>query len=135
MKIGIDRRTGLNRVLTSWKSRDDPGTGKWSYKIHTNGTPRLFLYNEDILRWLSGHWTGLGWRGVPTLEGIVLFNFSLVDNQSETTTTWSIATPYYVILSMLVLNEFGLLQRSLLREGENTWTPLGSVPYSDGCDT
>ena len=25
MKLGVDRRTGLNRFLTSWKSRDDPG--------------------------------------------------------------------------------------------------------------
>jgi hypothetical protein len=135
MKIGIDRRRVLNRVLTSWKSRDDPGTGNWSYKIHTNGTPQLFLYNEDVLRWRSGHWTGLGWSGVPTLERTVLFNFSLVDNRSETTAAWSIATRYNVILSMLVLNESGFLQRSLIREGENTWTPLGSVPYPDGCDT
>jgi hypothetical protein len=135
MKIGIDRRRVLNRVLTSWKSKDDPGTGNWSYKIHTNGTPQLFLYNEDVLRWRSGHWTGLGWSGVPTLERTVLFNFSLVDNQSETTAAWSIATRYNVILSMLVLNESGFLQRSLIREGENTWTPLGSVPYPDGCDT
>jgi hypothetical protein len=135
MKIGIDRRTGLNRVLTSWKSRDDPGTGNWSYKIHTNGAPQLFLYNEDVLQWRSGHFTGLGWSGIPTWEGTVILNFSLVDNQSETTEAWSIATRYNVILSMLVLNESGLLQRSMLREGENTWIPLGSVPYSDGCDT
>jgi len=80
MKIGIDQRMGLNRVLTSWKSKDDPGIGNWSYKIHTNGTPQLFLYNEEVLRWRSGHWTGLGWSSVPTLEGNNLFNFSLVDN-------------------------------------------------------
>jgi hypothetical protein len=136
MKIGIDWRTGLNRVLTSWKSKDDPGTGNWSYKIHTNGTPQLFLYNEDVLRWRSGHWTSLGWSGVPTLIANNLFSFSLVDNQSETTAAWSsIAAPYNVILSMLVLNESGLLQRSLLRKGEKTWLPLGSVPYPDGCDT
>jgi hypothetical protein len=126
---------GLNRVLTSWKSKDDPGIGNWSYKIHTNGTPQLFLYNEEVLRWLSGHWTGLGWSSVPTLEGKNLFNFSLVDNQSETTTAWSIAARYNVILSMLVLNESGLLLRSLYQEGGNDWTFLGSVPYPDGCDT
>ncbi|XP_034697304.1 G-type lectin S-receptor-like serine/threonine-protein kinase RKS1 [Vitis riparia] len=33
MKLGLDRRTGLNRFLTSWKSPDDPGTGEYSCKM------------------------------------------------------------------------------------------------------
>lgn len=28
MKAGWNRRTGLNTFFTSWKSRDDPGTGE-----------------------------------------------------------------------------------------------------------
>jgi hypothetical protein len=137
MKIGIDRKTGLNRFLTSWKSRDDPGTGNWSYKIHTNGSPQLFLYNDDVPRWRSGHWTGDGWSNVPTLAGNLFFSFSLVDNQRETTTTWSVNGRNQVILSTAVLNESGSIQRSVLIEGQNKWTILGSVPYADahGCDT
>nr|POE84809.1 g-type lectin s-receptor-like serine/threonine-protein kinase rks1 [Quercus suber] len=34
MKLGLDLRTGLNRYLTSWKSKDDPGTGNYSYRIY-----------------------------------------------------------------------------------------------------
>ncbi|KAF2303585.1 hypothetical protein GH714_019683 [Hevea brasiliensis] len=30
LKLGLDRRTGLNRFLTSWKSSDDPGAGNFS---------------------------------------------------------------------------------------------------------
>jgi hypothetical protein len=136
MKIGIDRKTGLNRILTSWKSRDDPGTGNWSYKIHTNGSPQLFLYNGNVLRWRSGHWTGVGWSGVPTLAGNPLFNFNLVDNQNETTTTWSLNARYQVVLSTSILNESGSIQRRVFVQGENNWTILGSVPYADahGCD-
>ncbi|XP_059436718.1 G-type lectin S-receptor-like serine/threonine-protein kinase At1g11410 [Corylus avellana] len=134
MKIGIDRKTGLKRFLTSWKSRDDPGTGNWSYKIHTNGFPQLFLYNGDIPRWRSNYWTDVGWSSVPKLASHLLFSFSLVDNQRETTITWS-PIANQVILSKIVLNESGWIQRSVLFQGQNKWTPLGSVPYADGCDT
>ncbi|XP_060669512.1 G-type lectin S-receptor-like serine/threonine-protein kinase At1g11410 [Ziziphus jujuba] len=33
MKFGIDRRTGANRFLTSWKSEDDPRTGNYSFRM------------------------------------------------------------------------------------------------------
>jgi hypothetical protein len=137
MKIGIDRRTGLNRFLTSWKSKDDPGTGNWSYKMHTNGSPQLFLYNGNILRWRSGHWTGVGWSGVPTLQSSQYFNFSLVDNQNETTWNWSLTAGYQAILLTSVLNESGSIQSHAFMQAENKWTILLSVPYADanGCDT
>ena len=45
MKLGLDRTTGLNRILTSWKSKDDPGTGNCSYVLNTNSSsPELYLY-------------------------------------------------------------------------------------------
>ena len=66
MKLGLDRTTGLNRILTSWKSKDDPGTGNYSYTLDTNGTsPELFLYKGNVRWWRSGHWNGQGWSGVP----------------------------------------------------------------------
>ena len=39
MKVGLDRRTGLNRFLTSWKSKDDPGIGNYSYQLVPTGYP------------------------------------------------------------------------------------------------
>ncbi|KAF3456954.1 hypothetical protein FNV43_RR01609 [Rhamnella rubrinervis] len=38
MKLGLDRRTGLNWFLTSWKSEDDPSTGNYSYRIDPAGS-------------------------------------------------------------------------------------------------
>ncbi|KAF3455515.1 hypothetical protein FNV43_RR00146 [Rhamnella rubrinervis] len=45
MKLGIDRRNGLNWFLTSWKSEDDPGIGNYTYRIDSAGFPQLILYN------------------------------------------------------------------------------------------
>ncbi|KAF3456737.1 hypothetical protein FNV43_RR01391 [Rhamnella rubrinervis] len=48
MKIGLDRRTGLNRFLTSWKSEDDPRIGNYSYRINPAGSPQLILYEGQV---------------------------------------------------------------------------------------
>ncbi|XP_041025382.1 G-type lectin S-receptor-like serine/threonine-protein kinase At1g11410 [Juglans microcarpa x Juglans regia] len=130
-KLGLDRRTGLNRVLTSWKSQDDPGTGNWSYKIDSNGSPQLFLYKGKVPWWRSGHWNGEGWSGIPTLQRNRLFNISFVDNENEITTISGVLYP--TLLSTLVVNESGLVQRSVYTEGDSNWLMLGAAPF-DQCD-
>ena len=133
MKLGLDRTTGLNRILTSWKSKDDPGTGNCSYVLNTNSSsPELYLYKSNILWWRSGHWNGFGWSGVPPLSHPnYLFNFSIVNNQTATTTSWVELLPE--IFSRLVVDESGSIQRFLSREGDQGWFSLGSAPL-DRCD-
>ncbi|XP_073268702.1 G-type lectin S-receptor-like serine/threonine-protein kinase RKS1 isoform X3 [Populus alba] len=45
MKLGLDRKLGTDRFLTSWRSADDPGIGDFSIRINPNGSPQFFLYN------------------------------------------------------------------------------------------
>ena len=40
MKLGLDLKIGLNRSLSSWKSKDDPGTGTILYGIDPSGFPQ-----------------------------------------------------------------------------------------------
>ena len=137
MKLGLDRTTGLKRILKSWKSKDDPGTGNCWYMLNTNvSSPELFLYKDkgNVKWWRSGHWNGFGWSGVPTLEPPnLLFNFSLVNNQTETTNS------YFLLLqssffSRLVVNESGSIERIMANKRDSQhWTSLGSVPL-DQCD-
>lgn len=42
MKAGW-RRTRLNTIITSWKSRDDLGTGEYEYKLELNRSPEILL--------------------------------------------------------------------------------------------
>uniref|UniRef100_A0A2N9G696 Apple domain-containing protein n=1 Tax=Fagus sylvatica TaxID=28930 RepID=A0A2N9G696_FAGSY len=44
MKLGLNRITGLDRFLTSWKSQDDPGTGDYLYKMNPSGLSTSLLY-------------------------------------------------------------------------------------------
>ncbi|CAN1839575.1 G-type lectin S-receptor-like serine/threonine-protein kinase RKS1 [Linum perenne] len=48
MKLGVSRKTGSNRFLTSWRSEDDPATGLFTYKLNPSGSPQFFLYQDGI---------------------------------------------------------------------------------------
>ncbi|XP_059596401.1 G-type lectin S-receptor-like serine/threonine-protein kinase At1g11410 [Vitis vinifera] len=67
MKFGLNRRTGFNVFLTSWKSPTDPGTGKYSYRINASGSPQIFLYQGSEPLWRTGNWNGLRWSGLPAM--------------------------------------------------------------------
>ena len=43
MKLGLDHMSGLNQILTSWKSKNDPGIGNCSIILNTNSSsiPRV----------------------------------------------------------------------------------------------
>uniref|UniRef100_A0A6N2L1S6 Receptor-like serine/threonine-protein kinase n=1 Tax=Salix viminalis TaxID=40686 RepID=A0A6N2L1S6_SALVM len=58
MKLGLDRKLGIDRFLTSWRSADDPGTGDFSARINPNGLPGVFLYygTKPITRSLTWPW-------------------------------------------------------------------------------
>ncbi|KAM3683593.1 hypothetical protein ACJW31_12G160000 [Castanea mollissima] len=117
MKLGLDRRTGLNRFLTSWKSKDDPGIGNYSYRMVPTGYPQACLYMGRTLLWRAGSWTGLRWSGVPEMKS-KLFNVSFVNNQDETTIMYSVfsnlADPK--VFPKAMVDESGIVRRSLWQE-------------------
>ena len=134
MKLGLDQTTGLKRILKSWKSKDDPGTGNFWYMLNTNvSSPELFLYKDkgNVKWWRSGHWNGFGWNCIPTLSGPnSLYNFSTVNNQTKTTISY-VLLPEGSIFQRFVVNESGSIE-SIMADLRR-WTPMGSAPL-DQCD-
>ena len=132
MKLGLDRRTGLNRFLTSWKSKDDPGIGNYSFQIVTTGYPQAYLYTGQTVLWRAGFWTGLRWSGVPKMISND-YNISFVNNQDETTIMYNtfsnLADPKGSF--KMVVDESGIVQRSLWQE--TTWVEYWSAPQ-ELCD-
>nr|POF23841.1 g-type lectin s-receptor-like serine/threonine-protein kinase rks1 [Quercus suber] len=126
MKLGLDQRTGLNRFLTSWKSKDDPGIGSYSFRMVPTGYPQLSLYMGQTVLFRLGCWTGLTWSNVPIFDSNY-FKVSFVNNQDETTYMYSILSnlPSKVIVKMMV-DESGIVRRSLWQE--TTWVDYWSAP-------
>ncbi|XP_059282014.1 G-type lectin S-receptor-like serine/threonine-protein kinase At1g11410 [Lycium ferocissimum] len=131
MKFGNDKKTGLNRSLTSWNSIEDPGSGEYVYKIEINGiVPQVFLYKNSNRIWRTGPWTGLGWSGVPEMKPGFIFTIDYVDNKSEVSVTFSMKDS---VLSRLVLNESGMMNILNWQEGVQKWVQFWSAP-KDSCD-
>ncbi|KAK4573514.1 hypothetical protein RGQ29_031463 [Quercus rubra] len=133
MKLGLDRRTGLNRILRSWKSKDDPGIGNYSFQLVTTEIPQANLYRGRTISSRLGSWTGLRFSGI--LPGMIsnYFNNSFVNNQDETTVMYSTfsnsADPK--VISKFVVDESGIIRRSIWQE--TTWVEYWSFPQ-ELCD-
>ncbi|XP_019169091.1 PREDICTED: G-type lectin S-receptor-like serine/threonine-protein kinase At1g11410 [Ipomoea nil] len=132
MKFGVDKKTGLNRHLTSWKSPGDPGTGEYEFKMEVNGTPQVFLNRGPVRVWRTGPWSGVGWSGVPEMSRNYIFNLDYTENEDEVTMSYWIRDPS--VHSIFVLNESGRVNR-LTWQGDdvNKWVGFWSAP-KDQCD-
>ncbi|KAM3683589.1 hypothetical protein ACJW31_12G159600 [Castanea mollissima] len=132
MKLGLDRRTGLNRFLTSWKSKDDPGIGNYSFQIVTAGYPQAYLYMGRTILYRAGSWTGPRSNGRPDVTSKLL-NVSFVNNQDETTIMYNIfsnsADPK--VFPQTIVDESGIMQQSVWQE--TRWVDYWSAP-KELCD-
>ncbi|KAJ4828227.1 hypothetical protein Tsubulata_613111 [Turnera subulata] len=130
-KLGIDRRTGLNRVLTSWKSLDDPGRGNWSRTVENEATPETYLYKGRVRWWRSGPWDGYKWNGVPETGRKFIFNATVISNNDETVFMWN--TTDSSVIARIYLDESGMVSRSLWHAQDKRWIIFYSAPTEE-CD-
>ncbi|CAN1326826.1 G-type lectin S-receptor-like serine/threonine-protein kinase RKS1 [Linum perenne] len=132
MKLGLDRRTGLNRIVTSWKSKNDPGTGSVTYRIDPTGFPQLFLYkNHSVPLWRVGPWTGVRWSGVPEMTRKFIFNVSYVNNDNEVSIMYGVTDAS--ILSRMYVDESGMVKRATWSDHDRHWIEFWYAP-KEQCD-
>lgn len=131
MKLGVDRKTGLNRFLISWKSAADPGTGNMTYKIDPTGFPQLFLYKDKVPLWRLGSWTGERWSGVPEMTPNFIFNISFVNDEEEVSIMYGVKEP--MVLSRMVLEDTGHVRRTTWQGEERRWFEIWNGPKEE-CD-
>ncbi|CAN6697442.1 unnamed protein product [Malus baccata var. baccata] len=129
MKIGLNRRSGLNRRLTSRKSQDDPGSGNFSYEIDPTGFPQLVLYKGQTKWFRGGTWTGQRFSGIP--EFTINSVRSFVNDKDEIYMMYTV--PNGSVFTRGVLDESGIVKRFVWRDQENKWIEVSSSP-SEWCD-
>ncbi|KAI9105157.1 hypothetical protein K1719_022686 [Acacia pycnantha] len=131
MKLGLERKTGLNRFLTSWKSSDDPGFGNVSYRIDPTGYPQLYMYRNGNPIWRVGSWTGKRWSGVPDMTPNFIFTVVFVNNATEVTVMYGVKDPS--VFTRMVLENSGHVRRTTWQTQEHRWFEIWDGPKED-CD-
>ncbi|KAM3699302.1 hypothetical protein ACB094_05G015400 [Castanea mollissima] len=123
MKLGLYLRTGINMFLTSWKSKDDPGTRIYSYKMNPNGSPQVFLYNGSTPYWRTPPWP---WYNVSNATASSVEKSNFVNNQDEISCTYFVDDPS--IMTRVVLDNTGLLQKLMWDDGVHQWKEQWATP-------
>nr|KJB57681.1 hypothetical protein B456_009G175200 [Gossypium raimondii] len=131
MKIGLNLTTGVDRFLTPWKSPNDPGIGNFTYKLDSTGFPQLFLYKGLAKFWRAGSWTGQRWVGIPEMRRSPIFNYSFVYNDEEISASGDIKDAS--IITRMIANEIGEMQRFLWNHQNQRWVTIWSAPKEE-CD-
>ncbi|TXG47187.1 hypothetical protein EZV62_026481 [Acer yangbiense] len=138
MKFGWNRKTGLNHILTSWKSIDDPTPGEFSSGFNLHGIPQYFLYKNSVPHWRSGPWNGRNLNGLPDIgshkdyfsDRIDLITITFVSNDNE---VYIKSSPKKgSVFSRIVLESMGLLKRKIWHESQR-WVRVQIVLH-DLCD-
>ncbi|KAK4709906.1 hypothetical protein R3W88_004419 [Solanum pinnatisectum] len=83
MKLGIDLKTGFRGFLRSWKSRNDPSEGEFSWVFDLRGFPQPFVMNGSIERYRSGPWNGRGFSNSPSQLPSPDYNYTYISDPEK----------------------------------------------------
>ena len=132
MKIGIDKRTGLNRHLTAWKNWEDPSSGDLTNVVEFTSNPEGLFWKGSTKYYRTGPLIGAESRGSVGLRDNPIYGFKYSVNENEV---------YYMfilknasLISAGVLNQtLSVRQRLLWIPESRTWNVYQSLPI-DNCD-
>ncbi|KAI9082783.1 hypothetical protein K1719_035240 [Acacia pycnantha] len=134
MKLGWDFGKGIEWRLTSWKSKDDPSSGDYSFKLARHGIPEAFLYNKEVKTFRTGPWNGIRFGGLPVLTSQAVVQDTLVQDPDEVYfTPSSVLYGNQSMPTRLVTNWTGDIQRFVRTQGSQNWNMIWSAPQ-DQCD-
>ncbi|CAI9087680.1 OLC1v1021817C1 [Oldenlandia corymbosa var. corymbosa] len=131
MKEGVNLTSGFQWRLTSWKSKDDPGTGNFGDMMDLNGSPQIFLYKNSEKIWRSGPFNGIQLNGIPDMTTYLIFRMLYVDNEDAFSVSYSVSDPTF--FSRLTISESGTVERLTWQESQQRWVRFWSAPMDD-CD-
>ncbi|XXG74170.1 hypothetical protein AAC387_Pa07g2958 [Persea americana] len=131
-KLGLNKVTGENQVLYSWKNSENPARGMFSLEIDPNGSSQYYLvWNRSTMYWTSGVWNGQTFSLVPEMTANYIYNFSYVSNDKENYFTYT--TMDSSLVSRFVMDVSGQIQQLTWLESSQQWMLLWSRP-SDRCE-
>ncbi|CAN1239373.1 G-type lectin S-receptor-like serine/threonine-protein kinase At4g27290 [Linum grandiflorum] len=131
MKIGKNFVTGKDTILTSWKSDDDPREGQFSLLVDPRGFPQLVVRDGGVNHYRLGSWNGNQFTGTPMLRPNPLLKYEFVLNALEVYYMFEVNSSS--LLSRLLMNQSGFVERSAVYPEQITWRSLFSAPLDD-CD-
>ncbi|KAK1420055.1 hypothetical protein QVD17_21360 [Tagetes erecta] len=131
MKLGLDRKTDVNRFLRSWKAKTDPSSGDYNFKMNIDGLPEIFISTDMKTVYRSGPWNGKRFSGVPEMKSVSVIEFDFENNSNEITYSFKVLNSS--VYSRLIMSYSGTLERYTWVRSSNMWSEYWFAPR-DQCD-
>ncbi|XP_012092438.1 G-type lectin S-receptor-like serine/threonine-protein kinase At2g19130 [Jatropha curcas] len=126
-KVGLNKITGENTRLISWRTDEDPAPGLFSLELDPKGTSQYYiLWNNTKVFWTSGTWNGQIFSLVPEMRLNYIYNFSYETNANENYFTYSLYNNS--IISRFVMDIGGQIQQQSWLEPAKQWNLFWSQP-------
>uniref|UniRef100_A0ACD6AC26 Uncharacterized protein n=1 Tax=Avena sativa TaxID=4498 RepID=A0ACD6AC26_AVESA len=127
-KLGLDKVTGLNRRLVSWKNLADPATGVYCYELDPSGFDQLLLARLDSSTpyWYSGAWNGKYFALVQEMAQSVNWISNFVNTDHEKYYTYSLL--HEKVVTRHVIDVSGQVKVFVWFEGSKDWQMVFAQP-------
>ncbi|KAA8515411.1 hypothetical protein F0562_018978 [Nyssa sinensis] len=132
MRVYMNVQEGENRAFTSWKSENDPSSGRYSMGIDPRGSPQIVIWEGQNRRWRSGHWNGLIFTGIPNTRTLFFYGFRLT-NEGDGNMYFTYTTLNSSHIVRFRIRWDGIGEQLIWDEGKKDWGLLQSQP-SNTCD-
>jgi hypothetical protein len=132
-KLSRNKKTGIVKRMTPWKNRGDPTPGMFSIELDPKGSPQyVLLWNNSVVYWASGNWTGNSFSGVPELSPTNSYpnsgyTFQFVDNDEEAYFTYTVKSDAK-IFTRGTIDVSGLFQAFVWMEAAQAWVTFFTQP-------
>ncbi|XP_039139719.1 receptor-like serine/threonine-protein kinase SD1-8 [Dioscorea cayenensis subsp. rotundata] len=129
MKLGWDLRTGINRNLTSWRSKDDPSPGSYVISIDLEGIPQTNFWSGSTKKWRSGPWTGIKFSNLAEQPRTYGLRFCFVNNKDEVYYMYN-TTGTQIVYRKLV-DQSGMMKNFVWIESTGMWNIFLNYPMNE----
>ncbi|XP_019189840.1 PREDICTED: G-type lectin S-receptor-like serine/threonine-protein kinase At4g27290 [Ipomoea nil] len=132
MMFGKNFLTGIEIILSSWKTENNPGSGEYKLLVEPTGYPQVLIKRgrEEVFR--SGPWNGLEWNGSPGMEKLEdMAEMGAIANATAFYAYYKVFKTSKLI--RLIISTSGNIQFYLWADGSQEWKIVFTAP-TDTCD-
>ncbi|KAL9234122.1 hypothetical protein vseg_009026 [Gypsophila vaccaria] len=120
-----------NTNIRSWKSSNDPSSGRFRVVSLPRELPEFFVLDGDKPYWRSGPWNGYMFLGVPYVQSVVSFGFNVDDHGDTVDMSYEFADQSR--LERFVLSYDGILRQRNWDDSSKNWGTFWQSLQSE-CD-
>eukprot|EP00268_Persea_americana_P066073 TRINITY_DN891_c2_g2_i3.p1 TRINITY_DN891_c2_g2~~TRINITY_DN891_c2_g2_i3.p1 ORF type:complete len:815 (-),score=138.90 TRINITY_DN891_c2_g2_i3:249-2693(-) len=126
-RLGLNKITGRNQQLTSWRSIEDPAPGPFSLEIDPNGTSQyIIVWNGFRRYWTSGEWNGQIFSLVPEMTLNYIYNFTFESDEKGNYFNYTVKDPSTI--SRFVMDVSGQIKQLSWLDQSKQWNLFWSQP-------